>query len=417
MVDLKNFSNFRTFIALGVIATIAGGIAFTYYTDWEREGTTVKQDSVNLIKEDYKKLLERLQSSSLKNELLSLCSSKENFDKKIKEIKKEVEEELQNLNRRKVEYITKANEEWEAILEEKRIIYTGTVVDGSDIGAACPRDYDGQIMLPGSWPTRESDGKPIPPAYWPPDLDGVVAPPGWPKDSQGNPLPPGVCARDYNGELMVNGSWELDFDGNLVPPSYWPKDSNGRVLPPPGWPLDELGRPLPPGSLKEPAGYMESDVEDDNPPSLEDESIAEDDFDLGKVIKENLEEMLFDEEMIRIELDSLDSICENNKQKEQKEAKKEKKVPSDCQTACQKFSQCSIVTGGNAEDKQDDYKICMQECVSWKEETRICINKKEPTNIQNCDYMALCIGQEIKYNKGINPGGGYIIDNFDNLYK
>ena len=88
MVDLKNFSNFRTFIALGVIATIAGGIAFTYYTDWEREGTTVKQDSVNLIKEDYKKLLERLQSSSLKNELLSLCSSKENFDKKIKEIQK-----------------------------------------------------------------------------------------------------------------------------------------------------------------------------------------------------------------------------------------------------------------------------------------------------------------------------------------
>jgi len=30
--------------------------------------------------------------------------------------------------------------------------------------------------------------------------------------------------------------------------------------------------------------------------------------------------------------------------------------------------------------------------------------------------MALCIGQEIKYNKDINPGGGYIIDNFDNLY-
>ena len=214
---------------------------------------------------------------------------------------------------------------------------------------------------------------------------------------------------------MVNGSWELDFDGNLVPPSHWPKDSNGRVIPPPGWPLDELGRPLPPGSLKEPDGYMESDVEDDNPPSLEDESIAEDDFDLGKVIKENLEEMLFYEEMIKIELDSLESICENNKQ-QQKEAKTKKKIPSDCQTACQKISQCSIVTGGDAEDKQDDYKICMQECVSWKEETRICINKKEPTNIQNCDYMALCIGQEIKYNKDINPGGGYIIDNFDNLY-
>ncbi|HPC37583.1 MAG TPA: hypothetical protein PKX03_01890, partial [Candidatus Paceibacterota bacterium] len=87
MIDLKNFSNFKTFIALGVIATIAGGITFTYI-DW-KDGTTVKKDSVNLIKEDYKKLLDKLQSSSFKNELLSLCSSKENFDKKIKEIKKE----------------------------------------------------------------------------------------------------------------------------------------------------------------------------------------------------------------------------------------------------------------------------------------------------------------------------------------
>jgi len=82
MVDLKNFSNFRTLIAFGAIATIAGGIAFNYYTDWKTEGTTVKQDSVNLIKEDYKKILDDLESSSFKNGLLKLCSSKENFDKK-----------------------------------------------------------------------------------------------------------------------------------------------------------------------------------------------------------------------------------------------------------------------------------------------------------------------------------------------
>lgn len=396
----------KNFLIAGMVAlTVIGGISYTVGL-YIKKTDKIQTDSVDAILADYKKLSEEINDDNFKKDLVSLCKNKTKFNKKIQEI----ENKLSELKDRKMEYILQVDKEQKEIEEQerKRKIQEKLGRQRQNQGAACPRDYDGQIALPGSWP-KNLEGKLVPPGHWPLDFDGNPIPPrDWPLDNNGFPLPPGVCARDYNGEFMLNGSWNFDLDGILVPPNYWPKDSNGKPIPPPGWPLDENGDPLPPGSLEEPTSYMEDDSANYKPEIVDsseiDESNEESITSPEDIFKKNLEEMSAWEEQIKISLDYLKSICDKEEQTSQNKPVK-KKFPSDCQTTCQNFSQCSIVGGGTVEDKEDDYKMCMEECVGWKEETRICINEKTAKGInrETCNFMVLCIGQEERYNKGINP--------------
>lgn len=392
------------FIAGAITLTIAGGVYYTVGL-YIKKSDKLHTDSVDAILADYKNLSEEIAGEEFKKNLISLCKNKEQFNKKIEEI----ENRLSELKDRKIEYLLQADKEQKEIKEKeeeeiKRKIQEKLERQKENMGAACPIDYDGQIALPGSWPTN-TEGKAIPPSHWPFDLDGnKIPPPGWPLDSNGNPLPPGVCARDYNGELMLDGSWQFDLDGILVPPAHWPKDTDGKPIPPPDWPLDENGDPLPPGSLEQPSSYMENNYGVDLIDTSDDDYLDTDITSPEDVIEKNLQEMSFWENQIKISLDSLRSICNEQQNQEANKAIK-KKFSSDCGSACKNFSQCSIVGGGTAEDQADDYKICMEECLTWAEEVRSCINEKaaEGINRTSCSFMSLCIGQEEKYNKGINP--------------
>jgi len=372
---------------------VAGAIvtgAIYYFNNGDIFPTT---DSVNKIIDDHQYLLDYVNDSTLQKSLLALCNDKTEFNKKIAEIK----ESLEHLKARKVEYILQAGKEIQEMEKkrEEKMAYRRSMM-----GAACPRDYDGEIMLPGSWDISP-DGNPMPPAHWPPNLDGGVdPPPGWPLNNEGKPLPPGICARDYDGELMSKGMWEPDLDGNLHPPSYWPRDNNYRVIPPPGWPLDADGEPLPPGSLETPTSYAPDYLDDDYQPELAIDDESNKPIDAHKALEENVANMNNMEDIIEILVTHLSSICEDKKESILNNTKK--KVSADCSLACSKFSKCSLVTGGDKEDQKDDYIICMKECPAWKEETRRCVNEKGAINNSNCSLMALCIGNEIKYNKGFN---------------
>ena len=379
----------KNIIIGGIIVTsaiVAGAIY--YFNNGDLFPTT---DSVNNIINDYQYLFNYVTDPAFQSSLSSLCNDKALFNKKIAELK----ESLEHLRARKVEYILQAGKEIQEIEKkrEEKMAYRRSMM-----GAACPRDYNGEIMLPGSWDVNR-DGNQIPPAYWPPNLDGGSdPPPGWPLNNEGKPLPPGICARDYDGELMSKGMWEPDLDGNLNPPSYWPRDANYRVIPPPGWPLDADGEPLPPGSLETPASYAPDYLDDDYEPELAIDDESNKPIDASQILEENVMMINDMENFIEAEIIHLSSICDNKKDSPVNNIKK--KVSADCSVACSKFSKCDLINGGDKEDQKDDYIICMKECPAWKEETRICVNKIGVINETNCASMALCIGNEIKYNKG-----------------
>jgi len=97
------------------------------------------------------------------------------------------------------------------------------------------------------------------------------------------------------------------------------------------------------------------------------------------------------EEKIIQALNNLQSICDE----------KEPEIISDsCHDACQKYKKCASYGDDiSAEDLQDAYDSCFEECQEWSKETIICINKKAIKIPNDCLNLTRCALPEY---------GGYI---------